>query len=139
MLRNLMIAVAFGLCAPLAAQAQPQAIGGPTELADGFFRALQTGEAAKAYHDIWIGTFMAKKQPEVDNVASQTTFALKTYGKVLGWELVSEKAITPSFLERVYLVRTEALPLFFRMQFYKPVAKWQVGSLYFTDNYKTVE
>ena len=136
MYRSAIMAIAL-LTAPQVAIAQTA----PTyaEVADGFFRTLQAGDTAKAYKDIWGGTLMDKKQGEVENLVLQTATTLKTYGKVVGWELVSEKIISASYIERVYLVRTEGLPIFFKMYFYRPSSKWLVTNLYFTDTYKNVQ
>lgn len=110
----------------------------PDILADGFFRNLQSGDAAKAYQYIWGGTFMDKKQAEVEYIITQNATALKTYGKILGWELGSEKVISPSVVERLYILKTEALPLYYKIQFYRPATNWIVGNLYFTDTYKNI-
>jgi hypothetical protein len=36
-------------------------------------------------------------------------------------------------------LRTENVPLFYKVQFYRPSTKWIVGNIYFTDTYKNVE
>jgi hypothetical protein len=79
------------------------------------------------------------KQAEVEYIITQNATVLKTYGKILGWELGSEKVISPSLVERLYILKTEALPLYYKIQFYRPASSWIVGNLYFTDTYKNIQ
>ena len=137
MLKTVILVAALIAPAPAVAQALGSAT--PAEMADGFFRALQNDQVDKAYKNIWDGTLMDKKRADVENLVSQNALALKTYGGVLGWELVSETVIAPSLVDRVYLVKTATLPLFYKIQFYRPASRWQVTNLFFTDTYKNVE
>jgi hypothetical protein len=82
---------------------------------------------------MWRDTLMDKKQAELESAATQTAAAMQIYGKILGWEQVSEATISPSFIRRVYLVKTENAPLFFRLQFYRAGARWVVWRLDFAD------
>ena len=111
-MRIAMLAAAMAV-APLVAVAQPAP--GPTELADKFFGALQSGDVAGAYRGIWGGTFMDKKQADVENVVAQNTTTLRTFGKVTGWEMMSEKVISPSLVERLYVLKTVNIPLFYKI------------------------
>jgi hypothetical protein len=138
MLKAIVVAGVLTLVAPAAAPAQTA--GSPAALAEAFFTQLQAGDVLKAYQDMWRGSaIMDKKQADVENIASQNQVVLRNYGKVLGWELMSEKVIAPSLIERLYLLRTENVPLFYKVQFYRPSTKWIVGNIYFTDTYKNVE
>jgi hypothetical protein len=127
--RALVIAAAIVLTGPAHAQdATP-----PDKIADSFFRYLQTGQFTKAYQDVWRGTPMDKKQADVETITTQTASALQIYGKIDGWEFVSEKVVAPSFQERTYLLRTDRGPLFFRMQFYRRPTGWSVYRIDFAD------
>lgn len=136
MFKTLLLAAALTAPTPVVAQTPKSAT--PTEMADGFFRALQNDQVEKAYKGIWEGTLMDRKQADVENLVSQNMVVLKNYGGVLGWELISETTITPSLIDRVYLVKTQNLPLFYKIQFYRPGPKWQVTNLFFTDTYKNI-
>jgi len=120
---------------PSLAQTVPNS---PEGLASAFFSTLQGGNSLKAYNDIWRDTMMSKKQADVEALAGQTDNALKIYGKALGWELVSEEKISASFYQHTYLVRTENVPLFFRIQFYKAQSRWVATNITFTDTYKNL-
>ena len=135
MLRILTV-LAVLLATPAAAQSAGSSQ--PAQLADSFFRAVQAGDIPKAFDDAWRGTIMAKKQAEVENLGTQMGSVFQIYGKMLGWELVSEKVISPSFVQRIYLVRTPNAPVFFRMQFYKASTSWVMSGVYFTDTYDKV-
>jgi hypothetical protein len=131
MLRALMVAVVLALAAPAAAQTQTD--GQMQRIADGFFTSLKAGEFVKAYQDIWRGTPMDKKQADVEAMITQTGSAFQLYGKMDGWETVSEETVAPSFRRHTYLVRTDVGPLFFRMQFYRRASGWSVYRLDFAD------
>lgn len=131
MLRGLILAAALALAAPSIADAEadPQI----QRVADGFFGTLKAGQVPKAYQDIWRGTLMERKPADVEAMITQTASALQLYGKVDGWETMSEEVVAPSFRKHTYLVRTEVGPLFFRLQFYRRPTGWIVYRLDFAD------
>lgn len=131
MLKSLMFAAALLTAAPAVAQTSSAT---PNTIAEGFFQSLKAGNYAKAYQDIWRGTLMDKKQAEVENVISQTAAAFQYFGKADGYELMSEKTLSPSLMERTFLVRAENGPLFFRLLFYHGPSGWRVTKLDFGDD-----
>lgn len=135
MLRTLFVIAYLVTASPVLAQA---AASSPTALADSFFKTLQTGDATKAYDQIFSSALRTQKAAEVQNLSAQTDIALKYYGKISGWELVREKTISPSFVDRVYLVRAANGPIFYRMQFYKADQTWSLVNIYFNDTYDKI-
>ncbi|WP_337186631.1 hypothetical protein [Phenylobacterium sp.] len=131
------ILIASALLTASTAAAQPAA--GPTEIADGFFRALQAGDVDGAYKGIWGSSIMERKRMEVENLVAQNANTLRLYGKISGWELISDEPVGGSFSERVYILKTASLPLFYKFQFYRPEAHWTVTNLHFTDTYKNIK
>lgn len=118
--------------------AQPAEANSPDGAANAFFRTLQTGDPVKAYTAIFPPGMAAKKQADLENLSTQTGTALKYYGKILGWELAKEERVSPSYVRRLYVVRTEMAPLFYRFDFYKPETTWTAVNVYFADQYGKV-
>lgn len=130
MLRILFAAALLLMTAAPSLAADPPASDQATEQ---FFRLLQSGQTSKAYEGVGRGTLMEQKKAELQNMANQTAGALQIYGKIVDWELMGEKAWSPSYTTRNYLVRTERGPLFFNVHLYRAPAGWVIGQLYFTD------
>ena len=59
---------------------------------------------------------------------------LKMAGKVRGWELMRERQLSPSFVERFYILSADA-PIFYRFLFYKVDGAWTIYSITFNDQY----
>ena len=137
MLRTLLVIACLVIAAPAAAQ--PASADPPTALAQAFFSTLKSGDALKAYGDVWRDTMMSKRQADLENIANQTESSLKIYGKISDWQLIKENKVSKDFIESVYIVRTEQVPLFFKFQFYHAPAKWVATNISFTDTYKNVE
>lgn len=157
MIRDLLIALSLAAAAagpaaakdaPKAAPARPAeshattaaapAPGSPDAVADAFFRTLQAGQTSRAYADMWAGTLMSKKQADVENLTNQTESILKIYGKIDGWEVMESRELSPSYVERTYLLRTVSAPLFFKFQFYHAPSGWLVAWLNFADSLKGI-
>ena len=133
MVRLLALIACLAFAAP--AMAQTSEANSPDGVANAFFRDLQSGDTTKAYTSIFSPVVISKKQADVENLSAQTAAALKFYGKVLGWELAHETQVSPSYVRRLYVVRTEVAPLFYRFDFYKPSTKWTVVNVFFADQY----
>lgn len=131
MLKELTLAAALALTTPAVVAAQTSAT--PEQMADTFFAALKAGDPARAYKGLWHGTLMDKQQAQVEFVITQTSVALQTYGPIDGWELISEKIHSESYKERIYLVRADGAPLFFKLKFYRGPHGWMVHQLDFRD------
>ncbi len=129
-MRALTFAALLMLAAPSFAKAAPPEADVPAER---FFSALRAGDVAKAYSEVGRGTLMDQKKVEMQNVTNQTASMLQLYGKIVDWELMSEKAWSPSYLSRNYLVRTERGPIFFNLHLYRSPSGWVMVTFYFTD------
>ena len=133
MLKAIVLAGALALASPAFAQST-----GPDAVADTLFGLIRSGEIAKAYDGLGRGTVLDQKKLELQNVANQTTAALQIYGKVLDWELMSEKKLSQSYVARSYLLRTERGPIFFNLHLYRGAQGWTVLNIYFTDILKNL-
>lgn len=133
MLKAIVLAGALALASPALAQS-----AGPDLVAGNFFGLIRSGEITKAYDGIGRGTILDQKKLELRNVATQTAGALQIYGKVIDWELMSEKKLSESYLVRNYMVRTERGPMFFNLHLYRGVQSWTIINIYFTDILKSL-
>lgn len=100
-----------------------------------FFKELQTGAATKAYADLVTEEISQKKPQEMQYLVQQTNSAMSIYGKINGWEFMSAKALSPSYIQAYYLVRMPTAPIFFKFDFYKTDTKWTVIRVFFMDDY----
>ena len=116
MFRSIIAAAFLAAVSPSLALAQDSAA--PDSIASAFFGALKSGQVATAYQNLWRGTLMDKKQADVEFIANQTSTALRTYGPIAGWEEMSSDDLSQSLKSKLYLLRGENGPLFFRLQFY---------------------
>ena len=102
MLKAIVLAGALALASPSIAQP-----AGPDTVTNSFFGLVRSGEITKAYDGLGRGTVLDQKKLELQNVANQTARALQIYGKVIDWELMTDKKLSESYLIRNYMVRTE--------------------------------
>lgn len=133
MLKAVVLAAALALTSP--ALAQP---AGPDAVTNSFFGMIRSGEITKAYEGLGRGTVLDQKKLELRNVANQTASALQIYGKVIDWEMMSEKKLSEGYLIRNYMLRTERGPMFFNLHFYRGVQGWTIVNIYFTDILKNL-
>jgi hypothetical protein len=100
-----------------------------------FVDDLKVGNAARAYEGLFAGTRMSDKPMDLQSMSAQTTNALSLYGKINGWSLIEQKDLSPDFSQVTFLLKTDATPLFFKFDFYRPNGKWLVTRVFFNDQY----
>lgn len=115
-----------------AARAAPP-LSSPDAVVDTFFTGLKSGDVEPAFRQVF-GLFVAQKPAEAQNLIAQTNLMLKMAGKVRGWELMRERQLSPSFVERFYILNADA-PIFYRFLFYKVDGAWTIYALTFNDQY----
>ena len=131
-----MLAILFAAALATTAPQHPSApapLTSPDAVADTFFAGLQSGDVEGTYRQLF-GLLLAQKPSEGQNLIAQTTLALKMNGKVRGWELMRERQLSPSFVERFYILKADA-PIFYRLLLYKVDGAWTIYSLTFNDQY----
>ena len=74
-----------------------------------------------------------RKPDEFANAVGQTQNALSIYGKLIGYELANETKISPSLFKRVYVSRSQQMPLFWSLYFYKGPSGLSVVQFNFSD------
>ena len=140
MWKSILVAAALSaLAAPAHAQADPtppmtaEAREEARPLVDTFFATLEAGDIAKAYGDLFAGTLMASKVIEVQNLITQTNFLFQTYGPIRGWSLMRSDCLAPGMCRNVYLVDTNAAPVFVVLTLYRHPSGWLPTTIYVTD------
>lgn len=102
-------------------------------LVDGFFRTLQSGDATKAYNDLFADTLMASKAMDVQNLVAQTNFIFQTYGPITAWTLARSDCFTPGLCRNIYTVDTDNGPVFVMLTLYRRSSGWMPTTIFVTD------
>lgn len=114
---------------PMTTEAQAEA----RPLIDAFFETLQAGDTAKAYNDLFAGTLVAGKVMEVQNLVAQTNFIFQTYGPAKSRSLMRSDCLAPGMCRNVYLVDTDAGPVFVIITLYRRSTGWMPTTIFVTD------
>ncbi len=135
----LILALALGVATPLIATAAPSTAAvdqrDPGAVVEMFFGKMKSGPSIEAYRSIWMGTLMEKKAAQLQVMADQTDSVLRYFGPVTGWELLRSGVSSPHFQERIYVLRTEGGPIFFRFLLFDIGSRWTISKLTFNDDY----
>lgn len=111
----------------------PEAIAESQPLVDRFFNALKAGEVSRAYTDLFAGTLVEGKVMEVQNLISQSSFILNTYGPIRGWALGRSDCFSPTLCRTIFQIDTDNGPIFVFMTLYRRSSGWMPVNIYFTD------
>jgi len=114
---------------PMTAEAQSES----RPLVDGFFTTLQSGDATRAYNDLFAGTLMVSKVMEIQNLVAQTNFIFQTYGPIRTWSLARSDCFTPAMCRNIYLVETDNGPVFVMLTLYRRSTGWIPTTIFVTD------
>jgi len=134
---KLIVLLAF-VVVPIEASAIPAKLASsaasatPDSLAQAFFSTLEHGSVEDAMR-IVLSAVAARKPDEFTNAVAQTQNALRIYGKIVDYELANETKTSPSLIKRVYVSRSEQVPLFWSFYFYKGPRGWSVVQFNFQD------
>ena len=102
-------------------------------MVDGFFNTLQSGDATKAYNDLFAGTLMVSKVMEIQNLVAQTNFIFQTYGPIKSWSLARSDCFTPAMCRNIYVVDTDNGPVFVVFTLYRRSTGWIPTTIFVTD------
>lgn len=103
----------------------------PDAVADALLGGVQSGQLEETFRNVF-PLLVAQKPIEVQNLIAQLSLAQKNAGRIRGWEMMRERELSPSFVERYYLLKGDA-PIFFRLLLYKVDGAWTVYSVGFND------
>jgi hypothetical protein len=90
-----------------------------------FFSSLKEKAYAKAYTDLFAGTLLASKTVEVQQLISQTTFIMETYGPIERWEVFESECATTDICRVKLATYTTNGPVYFWISLYQRNGEWK--------------
>jgi hypothetical protein len=127
MARVLFLACALALATVGASNAQVSAPPGEIGvIANQFLSDLKAGKSSEAFHFAFKDLEASLGTTTVENVAAQTSAALKTFGTIQKWSSFKTDFVTPSLVRQTYYVECKDVPLFLTIQFYNGGGGWHV-------------
>jgi len=116
--------------------AQVNAQSTPEDLSNLFFKTFEEKGSTDALDELYSTNTWINKAPDaVLNLKNQMEGLHEDYiGKYYGYEFITEKKISESFVLRSYLVKYDRQPLRFTFQFYKPNDIWKAYSFQYDGN-----
>ena len=104
-----------------------------TQMTVKFFELLKKDKVEQAYDELLKSSKIDSKKEDVIQLKQQTREALKTFGPVLGFELLEHKRMGFSLMQLVYFSMQEERPLRWRFTFYRPKDKWRMVNIQLDD------
>src|SRR3989344_4984418 len=104
-----------------------------TQMTVNFFELLKKDKVEQAYDELLKSSKIDSKKEDVIQLKQQTREALKTFGPVLGFELLEHKRMGFSLMQLVYFSMQEERPLRWRFTFYRPKDKWRMVNIQLDD------
>jgi hypothetical protein len=98
-----------------------------------FFNLLKENKIDEAYEIVLANTKIKGREEEVKSLKKQTRDAIKTYGPILGFEVIEQKRVGMSLLQVVCLSWSENFPLRWRFSYYRPGDKWRLLDIFVDD------
>jgi hypothetical protein len=107
----------------------------PIDLINDFFNTYEK-DAGKAVKDLYAtNPWTERKKDDIEQIISTVNGLNENYiGKYYGFEIITTKKFSDSFILYSYLVKYERQPLRFTFKFYKPNNKWVLFSYALDDN-----
>jgi hypothetical protein len=104
--------------------------GSPKNQAEAFLLSMQSGDIEKAFADLLIESPLVSQSPEkVSNLKAQTKTALTLYGKIKGYDFVSEATLGFSVVKLTYVQKMDSVALVWNFFFYLPKDKWYLSNI----------
>ncbi len=100
----------------------------PDEMVKRFFETYQERGSTAALDDLYDSNpWMSKAEDAVQNLKTQMEGLTEDFvGKFHGYEEITTKSLSSSFVLKSYLVRFDRQPLRFTFEFYKPDDTWRI-------------
>lgn len=121
---------------PVEITAQDQAA--VDRLGDAFLDRLRSKRYLEAFTEALSSPAMRKRVADLENAAADMERSLNNYGPIVDWSKIGQQNISPNLIRVYYLVRTENLPIFFRVEYYSFGGKWQIVNINYWDNFDSV-
>lgn len=105
----------------------------PEEYITKFFKTYQDEGSTKALNELYeTNKWVTKAEDAITNLKTQMEGLTVDYaGKFHGFELITEKKLSDSYVLFSYLAKYDRQPIRFTFQFYKPNKTWRLQSFEF--------
>ncbi|NLN24630.1 MAG: hypothetical protein GX163_03040 [Bacteroidetes bacterium] len=129
-MKKLLIVLLITTSGSLFAQSSPE------NLINDFFVTYEK-DAGKAVKDLYATNKWTERIKDgIANIVSSVNGFTESYmGKYYGYELITKKKFSESFVLYSYLVKYDRQPLRFTFKFYKANDKWTLNSFSFDDSF----
>ena len=108
----------------------------PKQIVENFFDLVVKGQISNAYDLLFIGSSIPNDKPQaVSMLKQQTASGLQMYGKILGYEFISEEKFGTSIIRYVYVLKSEKGPTEWEFYFYNPKGSWFLANVTFNDQF----
>ena len=108
----------------------------PKDKVEDFFNSIVSGKISDAYDKLFIGSSIPQDKPQaVTLLKQQTENGLPLYGKLLGYEYISEESFGSSIVRYVCVLKSEKGPTVWEFFFYKPKNEWFLANVIFNDQF----
>jgi len=108
----------------------------PKHIVESFFDSVVKSKISNAYDLLFSGSSIPKDKPQaVSMLKQQTASGLQMYGKILGYEYISEEKFGTSIIRYVYVLKSEKGPTEWEFYFYKPKGSWFLANVTFNDQF----
>jgi hypothetical protein len=109
----------------------------PREFVEEFFAQVKAGKVSTGYDILFSGSGIPAMKPQaVDMLKTQTASGLPMFGKVLGFERITEEKFGTSIVRLVYVLKSEKGPTIWEFYFYKPQTNWFLANVLFNDQFQ---
>ena len=108
---------------------------GPQNLIDDFFTTYEK-DAGKAVEELYAtNEWTERRKDDIDKIIGTVNGFTESYmGKYYGYEIITTKKFSESFVLYSYLIKYDRQPLRFIFKFYKPNDIWVLYSYSLDDN-----
>ncbi len=111
--------------APVLAEVAPAAEE-PEKIVERFFGYLQRKDVDTAYDQLTRNTKIAERAEDVKTLKAKTNDAIKIFGNISGYEIVTKKAVGERLVRYTIVSLGKEFPLRWRFYFYKPADAWKL-------------
>lgn len=131
-MKNIILLILVTITTNLFAQKSPE------NLINDFFVTYEK-DAGKAVKELYAtNPWTERKKDDIEQIISTVNGLNENYiGKYYGFEFITKKKFSDSFVLYSYLIKYERQPLRFTFKFYKPNDKWVLFSYAFDDSLDT--
>ena len=130
LIQVMVIFVFFSIINPVSAQSDPY------EIVEKFFKSYETKGSSMALEELYAtNLWMRKSEDAILKLKNQMEGLTEDFiGSYHGYEFITEKQASESFILLTYLVKFDRQPIRFSFQFYKPQDTWRVHSFQYDGN-----